>query len=259
MEIDRTWSIPTGSDKTAEVLLAPFTDIDDFEKNIDSAVARAKSEVTKWRDFDALFKSQITTLKERGVPEPIMGWFQNEKERVLEQAMKMDFGKGNVPFLPVVPLVYRTLYDLMAMIRTVDGKVGYTEGSYSIIDIEETVSSRYIFDVSDGTTPLEGSEKRAEKILAQQNRFPLTIVEVIALCVHTDVLSRIDYLSALGSRLSGEKDKHPSISAEKNFGGRPKFCWGYVQNWPSDSAKGVPSRDCWPRVKPLIDEYYSGA
>lgn len=259
MEIDRTWSIPTGGDKTAEVLMAPFTSIDDFEKNIDSAVAETKRKVTRWKDFEALFERQIATLKERGVPEQIVGWFENDKERILEQAMKMDFGKGNIPFLPVVSLEYRTLYDLMAMIRTGDGKAGYTDGSYSIIDVTGPGHNQYIFDVSDGTTTLEGNEKKAEKILAQQNRFPLTIVEVIALCVHTDVLSRIGYLSALGSRLPGDKDKRPSISAEKNFGGRPKFCWGYVQDWPPNSAEGVPSRDCWPRIKPLIEEESSSA
>lgn len=257
MEINRTWCIPTGGDKTAEVLLSPFTDIDDFEKNIDSAVAKAKNKVARWKEFDALFQTQIATLKERGVPEPVIGWFKNDKMRVLEQAMKMEFGKGNIPFLPVVSLEYRTLYDLMAMIRA-EGKIGYTEGNYSIVDIEETVPSTYIFDVSDGTTPFEGSEKKSEEILAQQNRFPLTLVEVIALCVHTDVLSRIGYLSALGSRLSGDKDKRPSISAQKNFGGRPKFGWGYVQIHPPNSAKGIPSRDCWPRIKPLIEEESSG-
>jgi len=238
--------------KLSKALMEPFADTADFMANVDSAVAHAKNEVAKWNSFNELFDSQIVTLIERGVPEQIVGWFKNEKGDVVGQAMKMTFGKGNIPFFPVIPQEYRTFYDLMDMIRNADGKVGYTDHNFSVIDMKENVS--FIFDVSDGTVPLEANEKNAEKFLARQNRFPLTAVETIALCVHTNILSRIGYLSALGSRLSGEKDKHLSISAEKNFGGKPKLCWGYVQDWPPSSAKGIPSRDCWPRVKPLIEE-----
>ena len=233
----------------AKEVMKPFASIEDFMENVDATVACAKDEIAKWKSFNKLFDSQIAILIERGVPGNIVRWYENEKERVLKHAMETTFGKGNVLFLPIIPLEYRTFFDLMAMVRNADGKAGYTDGNFSIIDMAETVPSRYIFDVSDGMVPLGGSEKNAKEIFAKQNRFPLTAVETIALCVHTDVLSRIGYLSALGSCLSGNENQHLSISAEKNFGRRPKLTWGYVQNWPPHFTLGVPSRDCWPRMK----------
>lgn len=235
--------------KLVKTVMEPFASIEDFMENIDATVACAKDEIAKWNAFNKLFDSQIATLIERGVPMDIVGLYNGKKEAVLRHAMETTFEKGNIPFFPVIQLEYRTLFDLMAMIR-IDGKVGYTDTKFSITDTVPE-PSRYIFDVSDGTVPIKGSEKNAKEILARQNRFPLTIVEVMALCTQTDVLSRIGYLSALGSCLSGDENKHLSISAEKNFSGRPKLTWGYIQNLPSDFTFGVPSRDCWPIKKEL--------
>ncbi|MFA6584853.1 MAG: DUF5701 family protein [Candidatus Paceibacterota bacterium] len=241
--------------KLVKAIMEPFETIDDFREKIDATVAHANSEITRWKEFDKLFESQIATLIERGVPEPIRRWLRNSKGDVMRHAMEMTLGKWNIPFLPVISLDQRTVYDLMAMIRTTDGKVGYADHSYSVEDVEKTSALSYIFDINDGTTSIEANEKNAEKLLAKQNRFPLTITEVVALCVHTDVLSRIGYISALGSRFGGNenRDKRMAVSAEKNFGGRPKLCWGYVQEWPPHSSEGVPSRDCWPRMKPLVE------
>lgn len=236
----------------AKAVMEPFADSDDFMKNVDATVVNAKSEIAKWHDFNKLFDSQIVTLVERGVPEQIVRWFQDGKENVVGQAMKMAFGNGNIPFLPVIPLEERTFYDLMNMVRGTNGRTGHVGRTFSVVDVVHPSYHRYMFDVNEGTIPIEGSEKKAEKILAQQNRFSLNAVEVIALCVHTDVLSRLDYIPALGSRLSGDKDIRPAISTEKNFSKRPTLCWGYVQGHPR--SIGVPSRDCWPRVKPLIEE-----
>lgn len=96
-------------------VIKPFASIEDFMENIDATVTCAKNEIAKWNAFKKLFDSQIATLIERGVPRNIVGLYNGQKEVVLKHAMETTFGKGNIPFFPVIQLKYRTIFDLMAM------------------------------------------------------------------------------------------------------------------------------------------------
>lgn len=174
----------------------------------DDAVTPVKGQLTadarevRTNNLETLFDSQIATLKDRGTPKEIMEILENQKSRVLEKASsKVSSGVGNIRFLPVIPLTVRGPSDLMAMVRN-GNQVGreYVDPT-RIFDMPLNIPKEpyYIYDVEDGSATRGKSLQDAREILRQQSRSPLTVVEVIALATHTDVLSKHN-VWALGSR-----------------------------------------------------------
>ena len=228
-------------DQLAEKLAALFKEAD--PSRIDEAVAKARSQLTaeatqaKQDGFERLFDAQIATLKDRNVPDQIVELFVSQKGDVLRKAGEMVIADGNIPFLPVIPRSYRSSYDLMAMVKN-GTKVGYT---YLYPDeISDTVETPnkpyYVYDVENGQATRGKSPRDAEEILKRQLRSPLTAAEVMALCTHTDVLSR-HYVLASGSRC---KSAGSVPLACLNFGDRPELDWYYVghaaEQWGSASC-----------------------
>ena len=228
-------------DQLVGKLVALFKETD--QSHIDDAVTQAKGQLTdeakqaKRNDLEKLFDSQIETLKDRGVPEQIVEILQNQKGAVVKKASEMAIGDGNIPFLPVIPRSFRSPYDLMAMVRN-GSKVGYTYLNPTQISdvVDAPKEPYYIYDVEDGNSTRGKSPENAEKILKQENRFPLTAAEVTALTTHTDVLSR-HYVWATGSRYESA-DEVPFVYLV--YGDRPKLDWFRVDNsddhWGSASC-----------------------
>jgi hypothetical protein len=177
-------------------------------KERDEMVVKAKNQLEeeekeskpKKEDLEKLFDTQIQTLKDRGCPPVIIDMLKEQRDQVLQKASEITIAKKHIPFLPVIPRIYLSIYSQMQMVRNGD-KVGYTYLKPSeITDVVETPQDPYyIFDVEDGEAMLGKSPQNAEKAIKQQNWRGLTEVEVIALGIHTDVLSR-HYVDAVGSR-----------------------------------------------------------
>ena len=204
----------------------------------DEAVAQAKNQLTaeskqaKRSDLEKLFDAQIATLKDRGVPEQIVEILQNQKGAVVKKASEMNIGDGNIAFLPVIPRSYRSLYNLMAMVKN-GGKAGYYTylNPTQISDVVDAPSEPYyIYDVEDGDSTRGDNPEAAEKIFEQQKRSPLTAAEVMALTTHTDVLSRYG-VWATGSRYKSAR-KVPFIYLDS--GGQLRFIWGVVDDLYDD-------------------------
>lgn len=174
------------------------------------------------------------TLKDRGTPEQIVEILQNQKARVLAKASEETHGNGNIP---VIPRSFRSPYDLMAMVRN-GRKVGYTYLNPTQISdvVDAPQEPYYIYDVEDGSSTRGKSPENAEKTFKQQKRSPLTAAEVMALTVHTDVLSK-HYVWAAGSRCDSA-GRVPIVCL--GCGGRPELSWcflGYsVVLWGSASC-----------------------
>ncbi|MDP3784710.1 MAG: DUF5701 family protein [bacterium] len=191
-------------DQLAEKLVGLFAETD--PGNIDEAVAQAKdllsrgAKQAKWNDLERLFDTQIATLKDRGVPKFIVGMLWDQKGFVLARASTMSFENGHVPFLPVIPRTYLSIYSQMPMVKSGD-KAGYTNlKPTAITDVVATPENPYyIYDVEDGEAMRGKTPQDAEKLIKKEGRLGLTEVEVIALGVHTDVLSK-HYVEAVGSR-----------------------------------------------------------
>lgn len=210
---------------------------------IDEVVKATKDKIIeignqiKESELVSLFNNQIQTLKDRGCPEAIVNMLSEQRDSVVEKAKKMVFKEGRVPFLPVIPRIYLSIYTQMAMVKN-GSKSGYAYlDAADISDVVEVASKKpyYIFDVEDGTEFLGHSPRNAEKaIKTQDNRRCLTDVEVISLGIHTDVLSR-HYVDATGSRC--RSDFVPYLFL---FGGKPVLDWNYlgydVSKWGSASC-----------------------
>jgi len=151
--------------------------------------------------FEQLFDTQIATLEDRGVPKQIVEILQNQRSQVLAKANKMYFDNGCLSFLPVIPRTYLSIYSQMPMVFK-SGNAGFTElKPNNITDVIDTPDDPYyIYDIEDGKAMLGMAPmQKAEKLINEQMRFGLTEVEVIALGIHTDVLSK-HYVDAVGSR-----------------------------------------------------------
>ncbi len=190
------------------------------KKNIKGGVIMKKAR----KLLEELFDVQIQTLRLIRCPEEIIGTFQYKKSLVLQKTEEMGInGNGNVPFIPVIPRSYRTLYDLMAMI---DVKAEILDPD-DIIYIEKPPNiPYYIFDVdSRGEFTMGKSPEDAEKIIKKQGRLCHVPEEDIALCVHTDVLEHYSLFS-VGSRHGGP-GAVPVIHKGGRWYGPPRLSWEY--------------------------------
>jgi hypothetical protein len=181
---------------------------------------------TKRAEHEALFDSQIATLKDKGVPVQIMRMLSNQRDDVLRNASEATIGEGNIAFLPVIPTTYLSFYTQMAMVVH-DGKEGYNYLQPNLIlDKVETPGEPYwIYDVEDGDAMRGKSSNEAEKLLEDTGRSPLTVVEVVSLAIHnTNVLTR-HFIDATGSRYESA-DKMSGVYLD--YGYRPRLNWYYV-------------------------------
>lgn len=182
------------------------------------------------------FDEQIIALKDRGCPEQIVELLLPQKSLVISKVNEIVFEDGHIPFLPVIPRTYQGSCNLIAMARNRD-KQGFTYLDLAtIIDAIETPKGPYyIYNVEDGESTKNKSPEQAENIFKEQSRSPLTAAEIIALCVHTEVLSRHSVWAA-GSRCD-EPNRVPLVYLAPDS--RPKLICFYVDT--SDGRWGSPS------------------
>ena len=198
------------------------------------------AEYARRKDLVNLFDSQIETLKDCCTPNEIVAEFNIMKEWVIDKASKMTIGKGNIPFLPIIPSAYLGYYGLISMVR-VGLKKGYTTINPILIkDLIQTPTNGlyYIFDVEDGesTRNNNNSPESVIQTSKEQSRSPLIADEIVNLCIITDVLYR-HYVYAIGSRF-GALDKVPAVYLD-GFSGFPGLGWLYT--YYSGDHYGSPS------------------
>jgi len=224
-------------DQLADKLVPLFEGAD----NIDEAVEEAKNRLaTKAKQLKKgylakLFDSQIQTEKDRGTPEAIIEMLQNQRSEVLSKASEMTFAEGHIPFLPVIPKTYVSIYYRMPIVKN-GNKIGYTYLDPSELTDIEDVSEKpyYIYDVEDGTAMLGKSPEKAEKLIRKDKRLPMTADEVMSLGIHTDVLSN-HYVDATGSRYKSSRVPFLWL-----YDGEPKLDWHFadfaIDKWGAGSC-----------------------
>ena len=184
-----------------------------FLKNTDTNIGAEK---TRRENLEKLFDGQVCILKHRDCPEQIIMLLKQQKSSVISKALKMNIENDHIPFIPVIPLAFRGLHDLVIMVRK-NNKQGFTFlKSISIVDKVKTLNElHYIYDVY----KYNGYSCEFTKN-ENQFRLPLTAVEIIALCVHTDALSHNRHqVWATGSRIANNSSRAPKICLTS--GGRP--------------------------------------
>ena len=171
---------------------------------------------TRRENLEKLFDGQVHILKRRDCPEQIIMLLRKQKSSVISKALKMNIENDHIPFIPVIPLAFRGLHDLVMMVRN-NNKQGFTFlRSISIIDKVKTMNNLYYIYDAYRHNGLNCEFTKSEN----QSCLPLTVVEVIALCVHTDALSyNCHQVWATGSRIANNSRRAPKIYLTS--GGRP--------------------------------------
>jgi len=169
--------------------------------------------------LDQLFDNQIETLRSRNCPSALVKMLMKKRMTVLRKAARMRFPTKNLPFIPVIPQQFMNIHGLMTLVHH-KGKAGFTglhtnndwnkRKACSIVRTPRT--PYYMFDVkSDTLDPTRQIEIK--------RRSCLTEVEVIALAIHTNLLSRYSQVYALGCRCGRRKKLPiliPSLSVESD-------------------------------------------
>lgn len=229
-------------DQLVAKLVSLFQDAD---TDVDEAVSQAKSQLSvenkeaKREEYEKLFDAQLQTLQNRGCSEAILEKLKSLKGKVLKKVSETNIGEGNVPFLPVIPRTYRSIYDQMSAVCH-KGKKGYTYLDPNAITDQEKASEHpyYILDVEDGEGTLNKTPEQAEKIHKKQSRHSLNTSEDVSLCTHTAVLSKYN-VWATGSRVRSSGVPYVYL-----YDDRPRLDWHYA----SSRGSGWGSPSCGSRV-----------
>lgn len=173
----------------------------------------------KQQELISLFDSRIATLKSLNTPEAIIREFTEQRAYTLQEAWCWHqedlFAEGSIPFLPVIPLSHRGIYDLMAMISTDDRPGINVLNPLTLRDEENFGAPYYIFDVNCWRTEFSLNFEEASLSIQSAGRSTLNIEEVIALCVHKTFSTTLEKLLILfaGSSIWGidVEDAIPSV------------------------------------------------
>ncbi len=134
--------------------------------------------------FERFFLKQINQLARLGCLEEIATILKLQQFPVLAKARETGISEGNIPFIPVIPPAYRSIYDQMNSVFP-NGHRGFTElNPTAIVDVEKTPNRPYyIFDVDFGTSLLGRPPRRARQSIKHRGRFPLTAAEIISVAL----------------------------------------------------------------------------
>lgn len=165
----------------------------DGSPEIPETIAEAKTSppATAPLSLPDLFESQLKRLADRGCPQDIVRMFECQREKVLENAASLHAASWYIPFLPVVPLSYLSVYSQMAMVIDGTGGRGSSDfpNGYQAIDAVDTPGKPYyIFTVENGGAMLAKAPQDAERLVDDLIRRGLITPEIISLCIHTKVL-----------------------------------------------------------------------
>ena len=182
----------------------------------------------KERSLLRLFNLQIQRLNLRGCPQCLIQLFVCQRAQVIARAMSMRSETANVPFLPVLPPQYRSIFDQMSMVRKGPARGVTTLEPSNIEYVLDTLPKPYyLFDIENGEATRALNPIKAATNIAKMGRTCLTEVEVIALCVHSQVLARLDVF-AMGCRYMHEEVPVLAIASghRPHLGSESLWCGG---------------------------------
>ncbi len=170
------------------------------EADLDLVMNRTKKRLS----LERLFNHQIYILEDRGWPNQVLDFFWIQKNSVIDRAMKINFKKGHILFLPITPWIYQDIYSQIQAVRCQGQSGSNYRNPAKINNIEEIPKQPYyIYDVEIGLITLGKSPEQAEKYIREQERYPLVTEEIISLAVLNNVLSQYN-IDACGSRFKNE-------------------------------------------------------
>lgn len=148
-------------------------------------------------ELHKLFDQQIATLSHRGCPRRVIEKLFFQKTAVVFAAAASKSAPCHIPFIPVIPQRYLTVYSQMNMLRngSARGQTRLNLSDFEDLDIAPQ-GPYYLYDVDKGDmntilrtdSSINEIEREIERSIKNQERHPLTIVEAISVALHTDIL-----------------------------------------------------------------------
>lgn len=158
--------------------------IDELSK-LGSEEMRSVILAARRRKLDALWHEQIKKLRTPWVFEAIAWYLSHQRLELLDRVQEMEFASDAIPFLPVVPFIWRACADQLC-----DLAEGRNFASVNMIfanDIHDrlaqSASPYYVHDVRLGEPIGKAGIKTALANLIQAGRRPLTLAESISLAL----------------------------------------------------------------------------
>jgi len=135
---------------------------------------------------------QIERMKQAGYSNAITNSFERSMEATVNKALTMEIQPENTPFLPVVPRVWLGIGEQAKKLQN-DGQRAsiYLEYSDLVNMFRVFENSPYwIYNVAIGSDALGPSLEEARRHIEGTGRRFLIVEEIIAFCLHTNVLKK---------------------------------------------------------------------
>jgi hypothetical protein len=147
--------------------------------------------LTRRKNLELLFDTQIERLQHLGVPEQIVEELRKHRGRVLHKAMGMTIDDLHIPFVPIIPLRYIGYHGLMSLVRNGE-ETGYIPHAVDISKVEDLIKTPnapyYIYNAGCSIDMSERSETVIRETLETQGRSPFTAVEAICFSIVSSAL-----------------------------------------------------------------------
>jgi hypothetical protein len=152
------------------------------------------------RNDQHLVQEQLATLKSKATTSVVISLLEQQVESLLKYMKNVDVEKGHIPFLPVIPAIYSTIFDQIKMINLHGTPGGSFLDASAIYDLMDTLPDPYwIIDVSIG----DDNKGQVPDEIDYKGRHPVNCVEALSLCLHTDVL-KLHAIDVAGSRIKDD-------------------------------------------------------
>ena len=164
--------------------------------------------------LDERFEEFLQRLQERGCQPTLLNTFVFQRMRVLKRASDMEFQGEDFPFIPVIPLMFQNISQLMGMVDF-DKRRGVVLDHYPTYtdEVSSTKFPYFMLGVEPGLTTEGMSADSAREDFQQNRRTSLSVAEIVSLAICTNVLS-VFSVGALGSKNSGSKTPCISVNSE---------------------------------------------
>lgn len=191
------------------------------------------------RQVRAAAENKINRLQKLGVPEKVL-YILRKKIPALASRMRQQISTtlDHTGIIPVVPISFLSISKQLAMIPggVIDG---CDFDPTLVIEVTDQIPHQpyYMVEVDEGTLTVEQPLIKVCTQILNKRRFPLTIIECVAVSIHSDVLTRHGMWAGSTAWISNDMFLYLKPDNRKN---RNLLSYGYED----EKYKGIGTPSC---------------
>ena len=153
-------------------------------------------------EVEQLLQLQLQNFTTLGVSSEILQEFVKRKDGLIKAVTQLAMKEHIVPFLLVIPTKVVPFMQQVPWVKRDGVPCTFYRNEHDLWDTVKTPWIPYfLINVEPGRAMRGKSVEEAEILFKKHQRFPLTLVECMALCVHYNTLSHEQWIDAAGSRI----------------------------------------------------------